>query len=381
MDNSNQNDKLIDEINNLINEGREENKYREYKQEIKIDDDFVSSITAFANSSGGSLYIGVKTGRDANGQSNGIPIEILGIELKEDINNFMLKIDNFLNDKIEPRLTGIQKAYAEIAGKYLIKITILKSYKTPHMIKKGKDRSQFFFRTDTGKFPMDFTQIRTSMVGSIELANSIKEFRIERVGKIKAGETPVLIEMSDYIVLHVIPMSSNDVDARNTITDLRNIFKNITPFIDKEEESKYYKERYNLDGFVKYMPPKKGVTDLYHQIFRDGSIEVVRAGILNYCNNLNPHYAYKLAKKAILQLTECYRLKFYGTPLFISLSLVNIKHLPLNYGDSYKTDRDPLLIPEVYVENIMPDDKITDQLFDILWQCFGYDKRYDYHGP
>ena len=75
-----------DTINALIDDCVREDKTLDYKEKLEINSDnqkkeFLADITAFANSSGGDLVIGIREKKDINGKNTGEPEDIIGFEI------------------------------------------------------------------------------------------------------------------------------------------------------------------------------------------------------------------------------------------------------------------------------------------------------------
>ena len=73
-------------------------------------------------------------------------------------------------------------------------------------------------RSSAGKYPMDVGEVRRAFVLSEGVADRIRAFRAERLSRVVAGETPVAIEGTSRVVLHVVPISAFDSPA--SVVDL-----------------------------------------------------------------------------------------------------------------------------------------------------------------
>jgi hypothetical protein len=67
---------------------------------------------------------------------------------------------------------------------------------------------------------MDVGEVRRAFVLSESVADRIRAFRAERLGRVVAGETPVPIEGTGSVVLHVVPISAFDSPASGVDLDI-----------------------------------------------------------------------------------------------------------------------------------------------------------------
>ena len=111
-------------------------------------DEIKKGIVAFANSGGGTLYVGI----DDYG-------EIVGLE---DAHADMMKIDNMLRDGIKPDITlFIQNEIVQIRGKNIIKIKVQKATERPYYLAgKGIRPEGVYVRYGASSVPATDTAIR-----------------------------------------------------------------------------------------------------------------------------------------------------------------------------------------------------------------------------
>ncbi len=173
-------------INNKVFEG----KTIEYKKELPINSDsdkkeFLADITSFANSSGGDLIFGI-----SQDNQTGEPKAIEGIEV-ENADKEKTRLDNIIRDGVEPRLLSTTIQPISLSNsKFVILIRIPKSWIGPHRVIYG-GHSKFYARNSSGKYEMDVDELRVAFNLSETLAEKIRNFRIDRIAKIMADETPI----------------------------------------------------------------------------------------------------------------------------------------------------------------------------------------------
>ena len=124
----------------------QENETTEFK-EIVVED-IKKEVIAFANSGGGTLYIGI---RDDG--------EIIGVEKT---NEEMLKISNMIRDSIKPDVTMfVHYDTEEQDGKKIIVINVQRGTERPYYIaKKGLRPEGVYIRQGTSSVPATDTAIR-----------------------------------------------------------------------------------------------------------------------------------------------------------------------------------------------------------------------------
>jgi ATP-dependent DNA helicase RecG len=111
-------------------------------------DDVKKEVVAFANSEGGTLYIGVAD----NGEVIGIP----------DVDEVILQVNNMLRDSIKPDIAMFAQSGAEMVdGKTIITVTVQRGTERPYYLAgKGLRPEGVYVRHGTASVPATDTAIR-----------------------------------------------------------------------------------------------------------------------------------------------------------------------------------------------------------------------------
>lgn len=376
------------DINALVELGYSEIKTREFKQVLPGNSDnekkeFLADISSFANASGGFIVYGVK-------EENGIATSILGLHIS-DQDSEKLRLESIIQNGVQPRIPGIIIHTILLQDNtYIFVIYIPKSWCSPHMV-TFQNNSRFFSRNSSGKSQLDVNEIKQAMLGSEGIANQIRNFRLDRISKIIAGETPIQLTQGAKIALHIIPIQSYLQNIEISIGNLINDHLKIETLATRSGNY-----RINLDGLVTFFTIRDGTHKSYTQVFRNGIIELLDGYILNRENNeFNIPIAY-LEKNVIescislLSLLHSYNIE---SPYIICLSLIEVKGYNFSFSQqmqsrlfysgeqsNFKIDREMIIVPEVILETIS---EISIQqglkpVFDSIWNACGFQKSWNY---
>lgn len=358
----------------LDNKVSEIRKTIEYKRSLPGNSDrekkeFLFDVSSFANTIGGDLIYGIK-------EKQGVPVEVCGLQ-GYDPDKEILRLESIIRSGIAPRIYGVssQPIPLEASGVVII-IRTPRSYALPHMV-TFKGCSKFYSRNSGGKHPLDVSELRRLFALSETTAERIRVFRLERLGKIVSGETPVLLEKVPKIVLHIIPFGAFDPAAIFDVASLASDCSRLMPVYTAISG-----HRHNFDGFLTYnQSGKSSLANSYVQIFRNGIIETVDAHILRPRLNMeksipSSHFKEKLLL-ALPRYLSIQKQLGIEPPFFIMLSLLGVSGYvmavhPSLAEDLHPIDRDDLLVPEVVVEKFDCDpDKIMKPAFDAVSNACG----------
>jgi hypothetical protein len=374
-----------DDLQALIDNKVIEQKTIEYKQELPGNTDtekkeFLADISSFANASGGDIIYGI-----AEDSSSGKPKSLNGINVSN-IDEVKQRFENLIRTGIQPRIPSITFSapipisYSNLA----LVIRIRKSYISPHRVTLG-GHDKFYSRNSSGKYPLDVGELRIAFNLSETITERIRNFRIDRLTKVIAGETPVPLYDNPKIVLHLMPVISFNPMQNYDISIITSKPSSMEPI---NSSGLYY--RYNLDGFVTYSRERKGSSFSYTQIYRSGILEAVEGYLLRPRDNgkyIYSNYEIYLVE-ALTKYLSLFKLLGIETPIFCYLTLINVKNYtmylsPERYflnGELPPIDRDVLYLPEAIVEDYeVKAGSILKPSFDSIWNACGIERSFNYN--
>jgi Putative DNA-binding domain len=332
--------------------------------------EFLADVSSFANAAGGHLVIGMK-------EQAGLPVELCGLSnINADAE--ITRLENLIRDGIKQRIYGVACQVVPLRNSSVaVVIRVPRSWAAPHVV-DFQGHWRFYSRTSNGKYPLDIGEVRAAFAFSQTTAERLRNFRAERLGRIVAGETPVLLEGRARTVLHIIPMGAFDPAVSFHVAGLAN-----------QQGSRYlapinpsgWNLRHNFDGFLTYTGTNEPKTARsYAQIFRHGSIEAVEAYLLREDDGARTIPIDPFEDTLLEALPRYLALqKHLGVepPLFIMLSLLGVVGYRVDTGarrlPALSIDRDALVIPEVMIESFEcnPAD-VMKPLFDVIWNAGGF---------
>jgi len=372
-------------LQDLIDNQVPESKTIDYKAALPGNSDsdkreFLADVSSFANASGGHLIFGIRA-------SSGIPLEFCGVQ-NINADSEILRIESIIRDGIEPRIPGVSIRAVPLQNqRWAVVIRIPRSWSSPHMVTlKLKDHERFFSRYSRGKYPLDVSELRAAFLLSETTSERIRNFRIERLSKIIAEETPVKLDGVPKIALHIIPISAFDSATRFDLSSIARNPSHLQPINTHVS----WNHRYNFDGFLTYAQfPKSTSAHSYVQIFRNGSIEAVEAFMLSSEKgerSIPAGYERELLN-AISKYLSIQKQVGVETPLIIMLSLVGISGYTLAvnrsrflFADVHPIDRNTLLVPEILLESFDSDlAEVMKPAFDSVWNAAGWPRSMNYN--
>ena len=378
----------IQDIEKLIKDQIPENRTIEYKSYLPNFTDiqerirFLTSITSFANTIGGDLIYGIKT--EEKGDTS-LPKEIVGIEIAN-LDNLKGQLQDIIRTNIHPRLPGDFPEFSPRIQidehKCALVLRTPRSPLAPHMVQLvGEKEKCYFYGRDSGrKYPMDYYQIKRAFDLSASFGYLAKEFRNERLNKIRNGcDTPIYLKDVPVVVLHIIPMSSLETGKLYDIKELIKKANKIKPM----SGTKYWEASPNYDGWfaVSKLENENNYTS-YIQLFRNAVWEEVVTFLVKREYKLMNNSFEENIIKSCIEYLSFYEKSMVSPPLFIMISLLNVKDFKIHDYEVNGFDRNDLILPEIIIENTSQDLHESLRLaFEMIWQAGGHrsspNYRYD----
>jgi hypothetical protein len=228
--------------------------------------EFLADVSSFANTGGGDLVLGM----DAE---NGIPTAIPALTMPMD--SEVLRLEQVARGGLQPRIANLSPHVVPIqkGGNVLI-IRVPRSYHAPHRIIR-QNSNRFWARSAAGKYEPDVNELRTLFNAGPQLADRIRDFRIDRIAKIAAGQAPVQLMNRGILVLHIVPLSAFDINSSLPLDQIRRDHRSFAPMGSSIANG----ARINFDGVLKTSNADSQAVQhrAYVQVYRSGIVESVHS--------------------------------------------------------------------------------------------------------
>jgi len=209
----------------------------------------------------------------------------------------------------------------------------------------------------------------------------IRKFRENRISKVLADETPIPLQNTPKIILHIISYASFSPAHNFDLTKVNSWQTKLPPLYKQELH-----HRFNLDGLLTYSLTPQGKAHSYVQVFKNGIIEAVESSMLGLEQGI-PSVLYEPELIRSLNSFLSFN-KEIGVelPLFVFLSFLSVKGRILavssnRFGNlnAYPIDRDILDLPEVKIESYeQKAQQVLRPQFDSVWNACGYERCFNY---
>jgi len=157
---------------------------------------FLKDVTAFANASGGNIFIGVKEPED----ELSIEDQIVGIENGESI---CKDLERVVRDSIQPRIPGFQiRPIDVLENRVVIVAHVPPSTVRPHMV--YYDHHQYFYiRHQESSDPMTIDEIRETFLSSLSAEARAKKYLEQQEVEVRAYD---ISDEFSILLLQGIPL-------------------------------------------------------------------------------------------------------------------------------------------------------------------------------
>lgn len=249
-----------------VKAGLAESVTLDFKQSTYADKDkreWLKDVTAFANTRGGRIIIGVN--EDEHGQAS----SAIGIQV-ESLDKEIHKLQSWLREHTDPDVSGAVRITPETdeEGRKFLIIDIQESESGPHRIevKSEKHTRHVYIRKGRDNVPASMFEIRNMILDSERTPNLISNFIKERQNSLE-GSNPQGDVSYPYVAFHLCP--KREFGSRQLVDYmLSDRTRLMTPRPDYWEQ-----KRPNIWGVATNQSQKIGLS--YIQYFYNGAAEFV----------------------------------------------------------------------------------------------------------
>lgn len=325
---------------------------------------FLADVTAFANSDGGDLVIGMRE------DGNGVAAELVGID-SAGLDEGLRRLDDQLRSLVDPRVPYFRvQTIALEDGRVALVMRVGASLIAPHRV-THEGSSRFYRRANRNNFEMGTAELRQAFAASNDLPDRIRALHHKAVEAIEGLDMPCRIQEGPTAVLTIAPLSVLR-EARDIPVDREHAV--LPPLI--------------MGGFDYVI----GLDRLIVQV----GLDMEKSGARSWSVNHRLGYldfAWSIGRvhmdnrivwpknfsdglyDAVRSSTA--RLREYGIegPWIVMATLTGVQNFRLSLGDHFLSNpawQDPAYLGEIIDDALQPD---TLQTFvDRFWRLFGVER-------
>ena len=234
------------------------------------------------------------------------------------------------------------------------------------------------------KEPIGDSADQTSRVSLTQWA---KRFQTDRLDQLSAGHGPTPMASNKLVCVHLVPFGAINDTVTIEVGSLDPERTFLAPI-----GSTGFNTRFNSDGLFRDAPGRDGNANGFLQLFRNGVIESVDSTMMIGRGRKDGLPSIKFVKdlvKFVAGARDIFRELDVQPPVLVLVSFVGIRGAPLLVsaddlgGSAYyacQFDKDPLLLPEVYLADLNADVQPALRVaLDALWQAAGQ-QRCSFYG-
>ncbi len=339
--------------------------------------EFLYDVASFANATGGDLLYGIEKVDEI--------WKLMGLQI-EDIQAVQTRLETLVKSGIVPIIQGIKIHCVPLSdARHVVVIRIPQNWNDPIAVKSDYTYS-FFSRTNTGRYPLDFDALRERFANNESCLERLRRFRLERLGRIIAGETTVVLKDAPKTVLHIFPLSRVAAATGISLPSLGSHNELLRPLGTHGMETMY-----NLDGVYTHNGANRdGKMEGYFQMFRNGCIEALGtklAGMEDKQGHIYGNFFEEEIIKSLTKIKKLYELLTIEPPFLLSLSVLGVKGYVMSAHrggyqmyDKKLIDRNDLIIPEIIIEDAaFVSSEVLRPVFDMVWNAGGYEGSINYN--
>lgn len=332
--------------------------------------ELLKDVSAFANSHGGHLIIGIE-------EMEGVATNITGVDIDADAE--ILRMEQILRNAIDPPIPGIRMRSIPLAkGRKVLLLRIPRIWNPPHRV-TAQGTNRFYIRHSAGVHEPSVEELRALFNQSATALEKARQFRNNRISAIASGEGNRPLVGGGRLFIHIVPTAAFSGMVHIDVEKIHEAHNSFWPL-----GASGMSPRFNFHGFVNERGGDQNHG--YTQIFRNGVLEATKGGIARERNKrlFIPGLA---LEKHIFERLSVYidGLRDIGVPppLIIMFTLEGVKGADYAVMDDPWGDYEPplpddiLFFPECLLEDYgtaLKYHKAVRPAFDTLWNAIGYSK-------
>jgi hypothetical protein len=349
--------------------------------------EFLGDVCAFANTRGGYIVYGVRDKKDEEGQNTGIPEAIEGVSTPN-LDQTRLRLEQIVRTGISPRIRGMTFSPGiEVSpGRFAVVLHVPQSLSAPHMVTVNHS-SRFYARGESGKYIMDIEQIRDAFLAYQAVTERFRDFRLDRLSRIRSGQTPMKLMSGARIVVHFVSLTSFRPATAIGVSAIAQIARTndvtLAPLATRGWDSTF-----NFDGYLTYRGASQDRQTVrsYLQAFRNGCLEGVfvwprdESGQRLWSGLFRPRWFREWLPKEMQRDVRLLTILGIEPPFVLAVSLLDVQGFVIESRSPtahlegiHPIREDSLLFEEILIETTDADPgKVLKPTFDALWQASGY---------
>ncbi|MEQ1609448.1 MAG: ATP-binding protein [Hyphomonadaceae bacterium] len=329
--------------------------------------ELLKDLTAFANTRGGLLVIGVA--EQDNAAIAITPITRAEAEAERS------RINDLLRAGVDPRVFGVETKIIEVEGGVVLVVSIPRSAGRPHRVTSGHS-NRFWLRNSTSAYEADVGQLRALFLQSAEILEQAEAHHRERIPLIKNGD-PLgnIAKEPDGLFLHIIPAEAFSGAPVVDPVQAQAIGHHFQPIASDGG----YSPRFSFDGYMNF----RGATPSYGYtlVRRNGIVEATKIKIGGGADFPADPTEVRLIQPTFRYAQGLLKLGV-SPPFYAYATLQGVKGRDLisqyvsRYGDNMESPgRNVLHLPVAVLENAESIDDVAlafRPAADAIWNAWGY---------
>lgn len=369
-----------EDLQELVDTQVSEQKVIDYKLELKISSDadrkeFLYDVASLATAAGGHLIFGIE-------EAGGYPQKLVGVDVADE-DALILQVESIIRTGIAPRPRAEVVTIPLTVGKNIVMIRVAAGWAKPYMV-TYKGTNKFYGRDSRGKYPLDVHEIRAAVALGETVAERARQFRIERLAAILAGQTSPRLDEGPTTIVHLVPLEAFHAGSSAKTLPRPDELAGLRPM-----RSSGWNPMNNFEGIVCHGGAWGGdEAPTYVQVFRNGIIESAAtwSSPLDRTRDF-PSIAYE---RDILAAIPTYLKVQWDLgvepPILVMISLARMTGLRMAvspqenmWGEDRVFDRSELSLPEGVLDSF--DQELGPELkplFDIVWNTVGFPRSLNF---